>query len=603
MAKAKKVSRNSRVRRAPVVNPNRRSGLGGLSKEAARDEKVLPLIAKLASAEPKERAMAASAIATLIEEPTMRQLLLKEKLVHTIMDQSLSDSSEEVVMEAFGILRNLAIEEGYDICVFLWRRDVLTAMAAWLEKVKGRLDNFSALGADQKSLTFDLAEHLISLAENLGTCSDDIMDSVLDRLPGLVEFALKLLSTLFVPASTKAVAAEALYALSEANGAVLGQIQAAQFATDDDQRPLVKVYLSGVEYNMYEAKVASIDLLDVVRPVVAVVKSIDVGASLAQLRAAADAPEAAPSADTAAARDAVSAVMVALELLTSVAESVVAGAAKTAPPPAEDDMDDDEAEPVPDMDVDEDPAVADLSESPVAELLVADVIPAVNTLVGHADLRSRALNCLNNLAWTLNTVCATAPQWLAYAEALWTSCAGLLKDAADVEIQTACVGIMWAAAKSFGGAVPVELDDVRWLTTLLHNAAGDDTLELRVRIVGLLGVLGMRQGRLEITKEVSVLLFTLAALVPKTEPAVAIEALNALFDVFGDQAYDYDAELFVRGGMLKRLTDVQPQIKQMAKKIDKRKNLELRTKADEVAINLQRFIAYKRDEQKTKPRK
>lgn len=83
-----------------------------------------------------------------------------------------------------------------------------------------------------------------------------------------------------------------------------------------------------------------------------------------------------------------------------------------------------------------------------------------------------------------------------------------------------------------------------------------------------------------------------------TTTDAATEMLNAIFDVYGDYVYDYDLPVFVNGGYLSALKQVVPQFRNAAKHTDKRKNRDLRLRADEALGNLNAFIRYKQTERK-----
>lgn len=51
-----------------------------------------------------------------------------------------------------------------------------------------------------------------------------------------------------------------------------------------------------------------------------------------------------------------------------------------------------------------------------------------------------------------------------------------------------------------------------------------------------------------------------------TKPAVAIEALNLLFDVYSDASFDYDLPVFVHGAFLNNLKQVLPSIRSTVRK-------------------------------------
>lgn len=104
-----------------------------------------------------------------------------------------------------------------------------------------------------------------------------------------------------------------------------------------------------------------------------------------------------------------------------------------------------------------------------------------------------------------------------------------------------------------------------------------------------------------------------------TKPAVVVEALDLLFDVYSDAEFDYDLQVFVEGAFLKNLKQILPSIRSMVctkkkffftplfhfltfslqvKSIDRRKNFDLRMRGDEALDNLNAFIKYKTTERK-----
>jgi hypothetical protein len=90
----------------------------------------------LQSAEIKTRSAAASAISNIIEDTKCRKLLLREQIVKTLFEQTLTDSNLETRTAGWGILRNLALEEEADFCIHLYRQDVLTAIEGVVKTVR-----------------------------------------------------------------------------------------------------------------------------------------------------------------------------------------------------------------------------------------------------------------------------------------------------------------------------------------------------------------------------------------------------------------------------------------------------------------------------------
>ncbi|KAJ8102942.1 hypothetical protein POJ06DRAFT_59476 [Lipomyces tetrasporus] len=612
MGKAKKLSRNSLVR----VSALRGSLPTQVSAEASTilpstKEHAIPLIKKLSSVNPKDRALATSAIANLIENPVIRRALLKERLVQTIIEQSLTDTSEAVVVEGFGVLRNLALEEGYDVCVFLWRKDILGVVSSYLGKIRTSIALLENSSAAQKTLLFNLIDNILSLLTSLGGSSDDICESIVFRFPDLPIFVLDILANSSIPDFVKVIAAENLYVLSESNATYIDKVQGSGFTLDAKLSVPVQMYMSGVEYNVFEAsRTASIDLLDIVRSVNECLRAIDVREVFKIMQPTTVDGIVKPTAydeNYRAAQSSLASVQVGLELLTEISEVLVTRSQhgrqdRTVPHEDINDNDDDRDQ----MDIIEDDREI-LAEDetiggvddPVVGLLLEALLPVVIEFLEFRELRSRSLQSLNNMTWTFHSL---LPDWgNSRAHSLWRRIFALLSsDDLDLDSRTSSVGILWACAKSKPLFVPeFSISDVRWLITAIQQA-GDapEAHEYKVRIVGLLGTLAIPHVDMDVTKEISIFLLTQVLAVQNKHPEIVIEALDAIYDIFGDKTYPFDHEIFIKGEFLNHLTNVQPQVKQMAKKIDRRKNLRLRTKADEVVVNLQRFIEYKINERK-----
>lgn len=75
------------------------------------------------------------------------------------------------------------------------------------------------------------------------------------------------------------------------------------------------------------------------------------------------------------------------------------------------------------------------------------------------------------------------------------------------------------------------------------------------------------------------------------------ETLNALFDIYCDENFDYDC-VFRTGDYVTRIKAVSNDIKLRVKQLDKRKFKDVRIQADEAVVNMNAFIIYKETEYK-----
>lgn len=105
---------------------------------ALRNDKILPVVKDLRSADPKTRTTAAGAIANIVEDSKCRKLLLREQIVQIVLTETLADSSIESRAAGWEILNVLAQFEEGDFCVHLFRSDVLTPVERALSQVRMR---------------------------------------------------------------------------------------------------------------------------------------------------------------------------------------------------------------------------------------------------------------------------------------------------------------------------------------------------------------------------------------------------------------------------------------------------------------------------------
>lgn len=294
-----------------------------------------------------------------------------------------------------------------------------------------------------------------------------------------------------------------------------------------------------------------------------------------------------------------------------------------------------------DEEMDEDEMEADMdmvtgADEPDSQGANIDDIPTLKALLQHAlpqlinlatlqasngeaiHLQGLALSALSNTAWSVSLVDFSDPHnssirkaWTPVATAIWAKVISpiLASDTADIALATQVTSLAWAVARTLhGGEAPLKTNEHRKFVALYQATKGsghltspqheDDPFQgLGVKCIGVLGQLALHPAPVNLNREIGMFLVTAVASLPDTPAADAVEAMNQLFDVYADEAFPYDKQVFWADGFLKHLEDAVPKAKAMLKTIDKRAQPELRARADEAVLNLSRFLGYKRKHQ------
>lgn len=288
----------------------------------------------------------------------------------------------------------------------------------------------------------------------------------------------------------------------------------------------------------------------------------------------------------------------------------------------DDEMDEDEMEA--DMDMvtgggdDDDDNINDL---PTLKALLQMALPELIRVAclqpsdeNSMRLQSLALSALNNVAWSLSVVDFTDAHnagiqkaWVPTAQSIWAGVIGpiLSSDTADIDLATQVTGLAWAISRAIrGSASPLAADEHHRKFISLYQAtrgsgsaleSEEDPFQgLGVKCIGVLGQLALDPAPVALNREIGTFLITIVAALPDTPPADVVEALNQLFDIYADEEPACDKEVFWQDNFLKHLEEALPKVRSMAKGVDRKKHAELRTRAEEVVLNLTRFLAYKR---------
>lgn len=291
----------------------------------------------------------------------------------------------------------------------------------------------------------------------------------------------------------------------------------------------------------------------------------------------------------------------------------------------EEEMDDDELEA--DMELvtgaDRNEEDSNIDDLPILKTLIDNALPELIRIASLSPtddtslrMQGHALAALNNIAWSVSLIdfadAHNAPiqnAWDPVGRALWTQVIApiLATDTADIELATHITSLAWGVARSLRGRpnTPFAAEHRRFIA-LYQATKGSPAVQdmedpfqsLSVKCIGVLGQLAVEPAPADRNRDIGIFLITILAGLPETSTADAVEALNQIFDIYGDESYSYEKEVFWKNDFLKHLDEALPKVRAMVKAIDKRASSELRLRADEAILNLNRFLTYKR---KNKP--
>lgn len=272
-------------------------------------------------------------------------------------------------------------------------------------------------------------------------------------------------------------------------------------------------------------------------------------------------------------------------------------------------------------------ADAELADLPTLGEFINKAVPYVTRLSNLAPASddavavvSEALSVLNNIAWTLSCFDYSEPGnasilrvWTPVAKRVWSKVVArvLATDTADISLAALVTSIAWAISRTLQGSTPLEGNEHQKFMALYKASRGlspkseedqakqgeaeDPFQALGVKCIGVLGQLAQDPAPTDLNREVGVFLVTILDALPDTPAADAVEALNQLMDIYGDESHPCDKAVFWKDDFLKHLENILPKTKALVKTVDKRgATSELRARLDEAVLNLGRFIQYKK---------
>lgn len=651
MGKLKKSRKNKKARVNPLQRSDGSNDVNGSANperdENLRQSKILPLIAKLASTVPNDKSMALAAITVLCDDAHLRTLFLKDRIISILMESCLNDSSDEIVVEAYGVLRNLAIEQGPEVIKFLWRSDIWTPLQAALEKIKASfaylLQNGPGKDKSKSSLLYDFAENILSLILILCTELDHDYDILKPKISPALDLICDLLNHQSSPSPHFKVSSslynallefvhdlscqfpEFASALSQNNTFSLSLCRSYVYGLTLQTPVLPRIYVESITFNIETSVPLPLSKKEplckqILDNVVSQLLTIDLNQLVSDLSALklpdnAQLPihkplgpvntlEAALSQDASHTRKVqltLTALEISLDLIASVLEYLAH----------------------------EDDEVSSAGESETSNGLLSDTID--ETLVGRVgailcellqfelsnqqalSLTTKTLIALNNLTWLVNLSPVMPASWFERSGMIWDGALTALAHN-DVLLQKNCLSTMWAIAKAWGPETSNKVNEelINKLVSLAHEARSavdsaanldEDSLDWYVALVGFLGTVAPVANSSPITSAIGQFLLELVfwtTLTPSADPAVAevfVEGLNMIYDTFSDKAFPYDLNVFVQQKYLEKLVEMEPQVRHAYKLIDRNKLPLAKDRAQEAFLNLGRFIQYKRKEQ------
>lgn len=284
----------------------------------------------------------------------------------------------------------------------------------------------------------------------------------------------------------------------------------------------------------------------------------------------------------------------------------------------DDEMNEDDMEADMDMVTGGDHGDDNIDDLPTLKALIQFALPELIRLASlqpsddlSLKVQAHALSALNNIAWSVSLVdlsddtnSGVRGAWTPVGRALWQQVVSpiLASDTADVDLATQITSLAWAVARALRGETPLQPNEHRKFISLYQATKGapasldpeDPFQALGVKCVGVLGQLALHPAPTDLNRDIGTFLVTILAGLPDTPVADAVEAFNQVFDIYGNEEYAYDADVFWKDNFLKHLEGTVAKAKAMAKSVNKSAQPELRDRADEVIMNLTRFLAYKK---------
>ncbi|KAH3669167.1 hypothetical protein WICMUC_005006 [Wickerhamomyces mucosus] len=621
MGKLKKKSRSSKYRSNPVNKTLTKNDgtINNKQDENLKTNKIIPIINKLKSSIPNERSMAISTISVMIEDNKFRKLLLKEKLVQIILEQCLNDSNIEIVVESFGLLRNLVIEEGYDVSIYLWRQNIWKVIEINLLKSNNSFKEYIKDSKQFKNLEitllFDYIENLLSLIFGLCDTCDDILEQIIsnDKLSTIFKIIKEIFESnclkfdqinpqLLISINLFNTILEFIYNLSTQSDefitkflneflSIWDSFKIMEFIFNCNKtNELSKILIQGIILQF----VKSIDqtlISNIFQNIINTIKDIDIKDERLKLLTEFD-----NSNDLnlnkineinkikIQSRSKFQSIDLSIEIITATLEILST---------------------LSNFEID----------NQIERLLIGEIPEILLKLTEFIEFRSKSFIGLNNLNWLIiNLELSNNLQWINNSKLIFDKIMNelIIEQDLDLDCKTSIFGILWSDLIMFGSEISIPLifsqnsiDEVE--KTIINNNENndndnenDDNDEYIIRLIGFLGNLAKFPNSIDLNFKISQLFFKILSILindqNKNLIKFKIEILDLIYEIYSDKSFDYDSKIFIHYQYLNKLIELKSQLKHEIKLIDKNQNKELKLRGEEVSDNLSRFIQYKQDE-------
>ncbi|KAF7361220.1 ARM repeat-containing protein [Mycena sanguinolenta] len=228
MGKSQKKKAMRRHNPMRVPDSHLPKGLASASETSKKTEAILPIIQKMQGTDAADRKWACVAVSNLIQnDPSTRRLLQGKNIVGALITR-LTDSEEEVVVEALGALRNLCIDGGYDICAEMYNKSILVPLRTFVPKVSTTLSQYlegaKSAPENAQKLVYEFADNLITVLWCLSETSNKALSAIneMKLTPFLMSF---LAARDKIPLAPVTAAAQCLYVLTDDNYPAIADVR------------------------------------------------------------------------------------------------------------------------------------------------------------------------------------------------------------------------------------------------------------------------------------------------------------------------------------------------------------------------------------------